>query len=88
MFVSDEKIWEERVTQRHVGLDDKDVASWERIQQQRQGFREWQPGTALFLDSLNPVDENFQRVLDFVAKEDVVLESLPQVDLTPGRYHR
>lgn len=88
VFVSDEKIWEERVTQRHVGLNDKDVATWERIQQQRQGFREWQPGTALFIDSVNAVDENFGLVLNFVAKEDVVLESLPEVELTPGRYHR
>ena len=87
VFVSDESVWRERVTRRYDELKDKDVASWDRIQHQRQRFREWEPGTALFLDSLNPVDENYASVLEFVTKEDVVLKPLPDLPLVEGKYH-
>jgi predicted kinase len=39
VFVSDESVWKERVTNRFDELKDKDVASWERIQHQRERFR-------------------------------------------------
>ncbi len=88
VFISDDQIWQERVTKRFSELNDKDVATWENIQHQREHFAEWQPGTALFIDSLHSVEENFERVLDFVMKEDVSLQLLAEVKLSPGRYHR
>jgi len=87
VYVSDEKIWEERVTTRFDGANNPDVATWERIQHQRQHFREWEPDTALFIDSLNSADENFDRVLGFVTSWETELKPLPSIPLTRGRYH-
>lgn len=87
VYVSDDKVWEERVTTRFDHSNNPDVATWERIQHQRKGFREWEPDTALFIDSLNPVDENFERVLGFVTSWETELKSLRSIPLTKGRYH-
>lgn len=87
VYVSDEKLWEERVTTRFNELDDQDVADWERIQHQRQRFLEWEPNTALFIDSLHSIDENSQRVMDFVTSWQTKLEPLPSVPLVKGKYH-
>ena len=88
VFVSDDKIWEERMTTRYNELNDKKVASWEQVQHQREYFREWQPQTALFIDSINLVDQNFEKALDFVINENIVLNPLPEVQLSQGIYHR
>ncbi len=87
VFISDEKVWQERVTRRFNELNNSDVATWERIQHQRERFREWQPNTALFINSLHPVEENFQHVLDFVASWETDLKPLSSMDLIEGRYH-
>lgn len=88
VFLSDERVWEERVTQRFNELNDNDVASWERIQHQREHFQEWHPGTALFINSLESVEKNFEHVLNFVMLDDIVLQPLPAMRLVHGRYHR
>jgi len=87
VYISDDKVWEERVRTRFDHSNNPDVATWERIQRQRQGFREWEPDTALFIDSLNPVAENFERVLNFVTSWETELKPLPSIPLTKGRYH-
>jgi predicted kinase len=87
VFVSDDKIWEERVTRRYNEMNDKDVATWERIQHQRERFREWEQGTALFIDSIAPFEQNYVHVKDFVTKEDVSLKPLSKVPLVQGKYH-
>ena len=87
VFISDDKVWEERVTTRYNELKDKDVATWERIQHQRERFREWEPNTALFIDSLDPVEQNYQKVLDFVMKDNAKLLPISEVPLIAGRYH-
>ena len=87
VFVSDDKVWEERVTARYNELSNKDVATWERIQHQRERFREWEPQTALFIDSVNALDQNYAKVLDFVTKEDVLLTPLSEIQLHSGKYH-
>jgi len=87
VFVSDEKVWEERVTSRFNESTEAGVATWERIQRQRQTFREWEPDTALFIDSLHPADDNFKKVLDFVTSWQSELKPLPEIPLTEGRYH-
>ena len=87
VYLSDENVWKERVTRRFDELKHPDVATWERIQHQRQRFREWEPGTALFIDSMNPLDQNYQNVLEFVTKEPVQLKPLAPIPLKEGKYH-
>lgn len=87
VFLSDDRVWQERVKARYNELDDPAVATWDRIQHQRQHFREWEPGTALFVDSLEPVDRNYESVLNFVTKNDASLKSLEEMDLVTGNYH-
>lgn len=87
VFLSDENAWRERVTKRYNELNHPDVATWERIQHQRQRFRAWEPGTALFVDSLQPVEQNYQQVLDFVTGEEVSIKALEEFPLEKGKYH-
>jgi predicted kinase len=87
VFVSDDKVWEQRVTARTNEMDDKDVATWGRIQHQRAHFRDWEPGTALFVDSLHPVEKNYADGLRFVTDEDVALHPLADVPWAVGNYH-
>ena len=87
VFVSDDKVWEQRVTARYNEMNDKSVATWERIQHQRDHFRHWEPGTALFVNALHPVEQNYARVLRFVTDEDVALHPLADVPWAVGNYH-
>jgi predicted kinase len=87
-FVSDERVWERRVSERFAASDPADgVATWERIQVQRRGFRPWEPGTALQVDAVQPLEENFAAVLAFVNGRGPELTPLPEETFTPGRYH-
>ena len=87
VFISDAKVWEERVTTRYNELKNKDVATWERIQHQRERFRAWEPDTALFIDSLHPLEQNHRTVLDFVMEATVNLKPISETPLIAGRYH-
>jgi hypothetical protein len=53
-FVSDEKIWEQRVRQRVLDFPEDEPATWERIQIQRRDFLPWKPNSALFVDAIRP----------------------------------
>jgi predicted kinase len=87
VFVSDENVWKERVTTRSSELNHKDMATWEQIQHQRGHFRKWEPETALFIDSLNAFERNYEAVLNFVKKGAVDLKPLPELPLVEGKYH-
>jgi len=87
VFVSDENAWKERVTSRFKTLNNNDVATWERVQHQRERFRVWEVGTALFIDSLDTVDDNYQKVFDFVTKDRAPLLPVSETPLIAGRYH-
>ena len=87
VFISDDKVWEQRVNERYEEMNDKTVATWDRIQHQRERFRAWEPGTALFIDSLHAFDRNYEVVLDFVTKDQVSLLPLPPISLVEGKYH-
>jgi predicted kinase len=87
VYVSDENVWRERVSSRFNELNHPDVATWERIQHQRQRFRAWEPGTALFIDSLHPMEQNYQQVLDFVMAAEVNIKPLEDINLIQGKYH-
>ena len=87
VFVSDENLWKERVTTRLAESNIPDVADWEGIQQQRLHFRPWEPDTALFIDSAQAEEQNFQQILVFVKSEKPNLKPLPVIPLVKGRYH-
>jgi predicted kinase len=87
VFLSDDGVWKQRVTARYGEMDNKEVATWERIQHQRERFRSWEPGTALFIDSLDSFERNYETVLNFVVKEDVTLTPLADLPLVEGKYH-
>lgn len=86
-FVSDEAVWEKRVTARYEALNKKEVATWDRIQYQRGHFLEWKPGTALFIDSLDQFEKNYPKVRDYVLDEVVSIQPLEDIPLSAGRYH-
>jgi hypothetical protein len=86
--VSDELLWEKRVTARFEELRNPQVATWQRIQHQRQWFAPWQAGTALFVDAANPIEHNYAKALGFVTSQDVALERLiVKTPLVKGQYH-
>lgn len=87
VFLSNEEVWKERVTSRRRELDHESVASWDRIQHQRQHFREWEPGTALFIDMLHPIEQNYAEVLQFVTNEETTLKPMEEDRWEPGSYH-
>jgi predicted kinase len=87
VYVSDESVWKERVDVRSQELNHPDIATWERIQHQRERFRKWEPGTALFIDTLNSVDQNYKAVLNFVMDENSTLKPLEDIPLVEGKYH-
>ena len=87
-FVSDEQQWERSVRARVEELQDPTVATWERIQHQRQRFTPWKEKTALFVDAVRPVEQNYADVLHFVTDEKVSCEPLSvEKSLVKGRYH-
>lgn len=87
VHVSDETIWRERVTARFDKLNDPDVATWERIQHQRLHFRAWEPGTALFVDNTQALEQSYADVLRFATTDDLLLQPLPDLPLRVGSYH-
>ena len=87
VFLSDEKLWEARVSQRVLELNNPAVSTWDQIQHQRLGFRTWEPGTALFVDSVNPIEKNFAEVLNFVSSESASLKPMEDIPWVPGKYH-
>jgi predicted kinase len=86
-YLSDEKIWEQRVTARSDQLDNSAVATWKQVKHQSGHFRKWEPDTALFVDAMNSVEQNYETVLGFVTSEAVALKPLDDVPWAAGRYH-
>ena len=87
VYISDEALWEARVTARFDALNNPDVATWERIGHQRLHFRAWEPGTALFIDNARSLEANYAELLRFVSAEAVDLQPLDEVPLIRGNYH-
>jgi predicted kinase len=66
-YVSNEQLWHERIIARRASALPKDSpATWEQIEQQRLSFEVWQPGSALFVDAVNPPQDNLAQVLRYV----------------------
>jgi predicted kinase len=88
-FVSDEALWEKRVTERFDALQNSTMVTWAQIQHQRQWFAPWQPNTALFVDAVEPTEQNYPRVLEFVTNSEIALEPLKiNIPLVKGHYHQ
>jgi len=85
VYMSDEKLWERRMTARHEEIPE--AATWDSIQHQRTHFREWEPEAALFIDSVNALDTNLANVLAFLSQPEMNLKPLEELPLVPGRYH-
>jgi predicted kinase len=78
-YLSEEKMWEERVHQRLAAAPNEikaEMATWERIQEQKKDFFRWKSGSALFVDGINTVETNLAQVLSFITADDVQLEPL------------
>ncbi len=87
-FLSDETIWEARVNERFEKFSPgMGVASWEQVTAQRRGYRPWEPGTALFVDAVRPLDENYSLVKEMITGPTVEFKALPDLPFTPGKYH-
>ena len=86
-FLSDDRIWEERLTVRSIALNNPAVATWKQVQHQRTHFRTWEPDTALFVDALDSPEANYAKVFQFVTNEEVAIKPLEDVPLAPGKYH-
>jgi len=72
-YISDEDVWLERLVRRTAELQDPSVATWSQVSMQRQYFQPWQPGQALFIDSLNSVADNFAEIMKFILSPEVDL---------------
>ena len=87
-FLSDEAVWKARVTGRLESCGANcGAASWEQVTSQRRGYRPWEPGTALFVDAVRPLDENYAVVKEMIARLNVEFKPLPDLPFTPGKYH-
>jgi predicted kinase len=87
VFISDESKWKERVETRFNELNDPDAATWEQVLHQREHFRQWEPGTALMIDSLYSLEQNYAKVLKFVTDSEIILDPIDELVLMPGKYH-
>ena len=87
-FVSDEAVWQQRVTERFEALQNGAVATWERILEQRKHFQPREQGTALFIDAVAPLEQTYAALLEFVTQGQVGLSPLPvDTPLVKGSYH-
>ena len=86
-FISDEKIWEERITARYIELNRPDVSTWDQVQRQRNHFRSWEPETALFVDAIQSIEQNYAEVLHFVCEEKVMIKPMQEIPWVKGNYH-
>jgi len=88
-FVSDESVWERRVAQRAEAPQNPAAATWARIQHQGEYFHKWEPDTALFVDAMQPLEQNQAAVREYVTGQDIQLKALdiPAAGLKKGEYH-
>jgi len=86
-YLSDDQVWEQRLTVRANELKNPAVATWKQVQHQRGHFRSWAPDTALCVDALDSAEKNYEAVLSFITSETVALKPLDEVPWAVGRYH-
>jgi predicted kinase len=87
-FVSDKAVWEKRVTERFESSDPAEgIASWDQVTAQKQDYRPWEEGTALFVDGIRPLEENYAAVLACASDPKAEFKPLAEVPFIAGKYH-
>lgn len=64
-YCSDENLHQERLINR-VSQVPWSPVTWERVQELRSFYAPWQADEALFLDAINPLQDNFQAICDYI----------------------
>ncbi len=72
---SDEKIWKERVMQRPEMVEGWTPADWEEVQRVQRNYDSWSM-PHLQLDSVDSLDDNFKKLLDYVEYESISVSSV------------
>jgi predicted kinase len=66
-FCSDENVWRSRIVERmKSALPNETPATWEGIVSERNRYKLWQPSDALFVDAVQRVDENLDKVWQYL----------------------
>jgi predicted kinase len=87
-FVSNEATWKERVDARYLkSKQGSGAASWSEVLAQQEGYRAWEAGTALFVDTIQPLDESYRLVKACVTNPDLMLIPPGEGNFIPGKYH-
>lgn len=85
-FVSDEALWQERIARRYE-KSAHNAADWAQIERQRTHFLKWEADTALFVDGVRELEQNYADVLAFVQADELNIHALEERILTKGSYH-
>lgn len=87
-YVSDKLVWKERVNARFLkSIPGAEAASWNQVLEQRKGFRPWEAGTALFVDTVRPLEESYEAVRNCVGDSKREFQPPAEVTFIPGKYH-
>jgi len=65
-YCSDETAWRERVGGRRQFVPNWTPVGWEEVERLREIYEPWEPETTLFVDALNPVEENLALALGWI----------------------
>ena len=68
-FCSDKNIWRERVVRRAENSSPNETpAQWDSIMAELDKFQPWSQDEALFVDSIQPVDVNLEKIRNYLVK--------------------
>ena len=66
---SDKAVWRDRVVARAINaLPNETPAQWDRVMAELNEFQPWSQEDALFVDSIRPVEENLQRMQNYLVQ--------------------
>ncbi|MCJ7625542.1 MAG: hypothetical protein MUO76_18775, partial [Anaerolineaceae bacterium] len=68
-YCSDENTWQERVNNRSMIVPHWTPVKWEAVIEIRSYFRNWNPGTALFIDAVHPLIDNVDLILKWLNQD-------------------
>jgi predicted kinase len=68
-YCSDESVWRERVGGRRQVVPNWTPVGWAEVERLREIYQPWEPETTLFLDALNPVEENLAVALGRIQED-------------------
>jgi predicted kinase len=65
-YCSDESVWRERLGGRRQAVPYWTPVGWAEVERLREIYEPWEPETTLFLDALDPVEENLALALGWI----------------------